>query len=268
MQCTRDARTWLLSLIVFALALFAGPAAIAVPVTFTGTNGAGGMGVIGSAFVARSNIAHMNAFYSSNGTAGPYTELATPDAFDFTTGALLPPGTNPPPARQYGATATAPHGLASFGITGDMHIGLSGFTLDFNNASDLFTTSATSERRIYRNGSAIIVEETAPNTFSTLATFVNAVFTVDIDYTNGQITNTFTADRQVGSLSIFPELWTGSSFNPIDVDGSTANGLYGSFSVLTQMDVGVEVPAPVSALLALIGLAAIGRFRLMCPPRA
>ena len=248
-------------LAILTAALLISPAALAVTVVFTGANGPGGQGVLGSAFVPRGSIAHMNAFYTSVGTTGPYTEVATPDAFDFTTGALLAPGSNPPPTRNFGATSTG-HGLGTFGITGDLHIGLGGFTLDFNNPADLFTTSATSERRIYRNGSAIIVEETAPNTFVTLASYANAIFTVDIDYTTGAITNTFQADLLPGSNPIFPELWLGSSSDPIDVAGSTSNGPYGSFSVLTSMEVEAPVPAPPALAIGLFaGIGLLARRR-------
>lgn len=240
------------------------PAANAVPVVFTGVGASGGagQGIIGNAFVARASIAHMNTFYANNGVAGPYTELSSPDAFDFTNGDFLTPGTNPPPARQFAATAAASPTLAGFGINGPLHIGISTFTLDFNNTSDLFTTSATSERRIYRNGTAKIFEETAPNVFVELASYTGGIFTVDIDYTTGLISNVFTGTREAGSNTIFPELWTGTSANPIDVAGSTSDGSYGTFDVTTTLDIGADaIPEPGGLVILLSGLLVLGAVR-------
>ncbi len=240
--------------------------AAAASVTFSGS-GAAGAGIIGHARVPRAAIPHMNLFYAPVGVSGPYTELSSPDAFDFTTGAHLAPGTNPPPARKFGAALAAPHALAGVGIAGPVHIGISSFSLDYLNPSDLFVSAPFMERRIYRGGLAKIYEETAPNTFVELASYTGGTFTIDIDYTTGTITNVFTGTREAGSNPIFPVTWAGTSANPIDLAGSTSAGIYGTFDVTATLDVNTSpIPEPGAASLfapGRIGLTA----RRRRPPR-
>jgi hypothetical protein len=174
----------------------------AVTVTLTGL-GTNNSGVIGHAAVATSATAPGAAAYGAVGVALVYTQLATTDAWDATAGVEVPIGTNPP-ATGFGGTAPAPHGLEPAGITGDLHFGVSGLTLDFGNAADLFFTSATTETRFYRGGAAQILEETAPGVYSVLAEYTNVVMQIDIDYVAQTILSTTTATLVSGS-SIFPE---------------------------------------------------------------
>lgn len=227
----------------------------AVTVLFTGiaAPGGAGQGVIGHDFVAASSIPHMSAFYASVGVAGPYTALASPDSYDFTTGGDLPVGSNVPP-RQFGATAAAVPALAAYGITGSLHLGIRGFTLDYNNPSDLFTTGPLGEQRIYRNGEAGIFEETSPGVFTQIAAYSDGIFTIDIDYGTGAITNSFNGTLTPGSMTIFPETWTGTSFDPINVAGASPE-LYGGFSITSELQVAEVLPAP--ATPAMLGIAAI-----------
>lgn len=229
----------------------------AVTVLFTGNaaSGGNGQGVIGHDFVLGSSIPHMSAFYGEHGVAGPYTALSSPDSYDFTTGGHLPVGANIPP-RQFGATAPAEPALSPFGISGPLHLGISGFTLDYSDSDDLFVTGPDTERRIYRNGVVGIFEETAPDVYSELAAYTDGIFVIDIDYSTGAITNTFTGTRTAGSMTIFPESWTGTSFDPIDVAGSSPE-IYGGFGIATQIEVAAAVAMPAPAVPALLGLGAI-----------
>ncbi len=226
----------------------------AVTIDFLGLTG-NGQGILGHTFVLAGSIAHMSAFYGSNGVAGPYTRVVSPDAFDTVTGLELPLGSNGAP---FGSTAAAPHGLEGVGITGPLHISVAGFTLDFNNVADLFFTSPTDEVRIYRNGIAAIFEEVSPGVFNQLASWVDAVFTVNIDYLTGGITNNFTGTLEPGSLTIFPEIWTGTSFDPIDVAGTSVLGPFGAFNATTSMEVNlsetVNLPAPGALAIFAVGL--------------
>ncbi len=235
--------------VVVAAAVVLPTGARAATILFTGATGPGGaaQGVIGHDFVSRTSIAHMNAFYASVGSAGPYTALATPDSYDFATGGDLPVGSNVP-ARQFGATAPASAALASVGILGSLHLGIRGFTLDYNNVSDLFQSGPTSERRIYRNGEAAIFEEVAPGVFNEVAAYTGGVFTIDIDYSDLSIVNQFSGTLSPGSMSIFPETWTGTSFDPIDLAGTTPE-IYGGFSITTSIEIAASVPAPGGAAI-------------------
>lgn len=238
-----------IGMVVLLLVLGTGASrdARAVIVNFQGLTG-DGQGILGHTFVGAGSIAHMSAFYGSHGVAGPYTRLASPDAFDTTTGNEVAFGTTGAP---FAATALAPHGLEGVGITGPLHIALSGFTLDFNNVADLFFVGEV-ETRFYRNGSVAIFEETGPGTFSQLASYTAGVFEIQIDYNTLAITNAFTGTREAGSLTIFPETWTGTSFNPVDVAGSTPQGLFGAFSVTTALDVNTAESIPEPGALAIL----------------
>ncbi|NBP71974.1 MAG: hypothetical protein EBU57_02000 [Alphaproteobacteria bacterium] len=235
-------------LVAVAFSVFFSGQASAVTVLFTGNAAVGGtdQGVIGHDFVSAGTVgaanAPMGAFYSTFGVAGPYTSLATPDAYDFVTGGELAIGANAP-TRSLGATAPASAALASVGINGALHLGIRGLTLDFGNAADLFTTGATTERRIYRNGEVKVFEETAPNVFAEVASYTGGIFTIDIDYSTGFITNVFSGTKSVGSLSIFPGTWTGTSFGPIDLAGSSPE-IYGGLRITSSLEIGEQVAVP------------------------
>lgn len=245
-------------IVAVLLSLLVGGAngARAVTVNFQGLTG-DGQGLLGHSFVTAGSIAHMSGFYSSFGVAGPYTAIVSPDAFDTTTGNELALGANAP-SMPFAASTSGPHGLEGLGLTGSLHISVSGFTLDVNSLVDL-SFSDSIENRIYRNGIAAIFEETAPDVFNQVASWSNAIFDIDIDYSDGSITNTFTGALDPGSLSFFPTVWTGTSFNPIDVAGSSSQGPFGAFSVTTQFD--VEVPEPESLMVFAIGLVGMASLR-------
>jgi hypothetical protein len=59
------------------------------------------------------------------------------------------------------------------------------------------------ENRIYRNVNAAIFEEIAPGVFNQLASWSNAIFDIDIDYSDSSITNTYTGTLDPGSLAFF-----------------------------------------------------------------
>ena len=232
--------------------------ASAVTINFQGLRG-DGQGILGHAFVAAGDIPHMTGFYAGK-TTGPYTRLASPDAFNAATGLEVAAGTS---GGGFAATAPAPHGLAGLGIAGPLHISISGFTLDTSLAGGgLFFTSATDEHRTYRNGLATIFEETAPGVFNELASYTGGVFDIDIDYLTGSITNVFTGALEPGSLSIFPTMWSGTSFDPINEAGISALGPFGAFSVTTSMEVDTEtegaIPEPGAAALFALGLLGTG----------
>ena len=197
-----------------------------------------------------------------------YTTLTSPDAYDFSTGGELAIGANAP-ARSFAATAPASGALASVGINGPLHIGLRGFTLNTSgDAASLvdLSFSGLQESRIYRNGEVKIFGETAPNVFSEVAAYTDGTFGIDIDYTTGTITNTFNGTLAPGSMTIFPDSWTGTSFSPIDLAG-TSPELYGAFSVTSSLEieeqqVAVAEPAMPALLgLGMLALAAIRRRR-------
>ena len=226
----------------------------AVTINFQGLRG-DGQGILGHAFVSAGAIPHMTAFYAGK-TTGPYTRLASPDAFDAVTGLEVPAGTS---GGGFAATAAPPHGLEGLGITGPLHISISGFTLDTSLAGgDLFFSSATDEHRTYRNGLATIFEETAPGVFTELASYTDGVF----DYLTGSIVNAFTGTLEPGSLSIFPTMWSGTSFDPINEAGTSALGPFGAFSVTTSMEVDTElegsIPEPGAVALFALGLVGTG----------
>jgi hypothetical protein len=90
------------------------------------------------------------------------------------------------------------------------------------------------EKHINRNGNVANFEETALGVFNQVASWSIAIFDIDIDYSDGSITNTFTGTLYPGSLGFFPRTWTGTSFDPIDVAGNSSQGPFGSFSVTTS----------------------------------
>jgi len=248
--------------IVFGAALMSfGQQASAVTVLFTGAGAPGGFskGIIGHDAVAGSSIAHMSALYGSVGIANVYTRLTSPDAYDFSTGGELAIGANLP-ARAFAATALPSAALASSGINGALHIGLRGFSLntsgDAGSLADL-SFSGLNESRVYRNGEVKIFEETAGSVFTEVASYTGGTFTIDIDYSTGIISNTFNGTLAPGSMTIFPETWTGTSFDPIDLAGSSPE-LYGAFSVTTSMEISEQqVAVPEPAMPAIIGLGMI-----------
>tara|TARA_Y100001934_G_scaffold245517_1_gene303850 strand:- start:33 stop:290 length:258 start_codon:yes stop_codon:yes gene_type:complete len=76
------------------------------------------------------------------------------------------------------------------------------------------------------------------------------------------ITNVFAGTKSPGSLSIFPDGWTGTSFDPIDVAGTTPE-TYGGFSVTTSLEITeqVAVPEPGVPVVMGLGLLLIGAVR-------
>ncbi len=254
-------RNFVLSLLVIAGLSLSGAPAGAVSVLFTGNAALGGadQGIIGHDAVSAGSIGHMSAFYGSVSIATVYTALATPDSYDFTTGGELAIGANLP-GRSFGATAPGSAALASLGINGDLHLGIRGFSLNVASLADL-SFSGLTENRIYRGGEAKIFEETAPNVFAEVAAYTNGIFTIGIDYSTGIITNTFTGTLSPGSLTIFPETWTGTSFNPINVAGGTPEQ-YGAFSVTTSIEISEQVALPEPAMPAVLGLGMLMLARL------
>lgn len=254
--------------VLFAAGLIAwGAPASAVTVLFTGNGSPGGFGkgIIGHDAVAGSSIAHMSALYSTVGIANVYTRLTSPDAYDFSTGGELAIGANVP-SRAFAATAPSSAALASSGINGALHIGLRGFTLntsgDAASLADL-SFSGLNESRVYRNGEVKIFEENPGSVFTEVASYTGGTFTIDIDYSTGVITNTFNGTLEPGSMTIFPETWTGTSFDPIDLAGSSPE-IYGAFSVTTTLELSeqqVAVPEPAMPALIGLGLIAFAAYR-------
>ncbi len=232
----------------------------ATTITFTGLR-AGGQGLIGNEFVPAA-ATPWAANYAFLGTAGPYTRLTTPDAFNFVTGGELPLGTNLP-AQPFGATAPAPHGLDVLGITGTLHLGIAGLVVDYLNPADLFFSDPFHETRFYRNGHSAVFEETAPGVFNVVAEYTGLVARIDIDYTTGNIATTVSGTRSAGTPSYFPQFWTGTSFDPVDNAGVTdPGGPYGRFSTSLSMEVDTtsnSIPEPGTLALVGLGLAALGR---------
>lgn len=233
----------------------------AVTVLFTGNASPGGFGkgIIGHDAVAGSSITHMSGLYGSVGIANVYTRLTSPDAYDFNTGEELAIGGNIP-FRAFAASAPGSAALVSAGINGALQIGLRGFTLntsgDAASLADL-SFSGLNESRIYRNGEVKIFEETAGSVFTEVASYTGGTFTIDIDYSTGIITNTFNGTLEPGSMTIFPESWTGTSFDPIDQAGFSPE-LYGAFSVTTTLEIAEQqVAVPEPAMPAIIGLGMI-----------
>jgi len=236
----------------------------AVTVLFTGNASPGGFGkgIIGHDAVAAGSITHMSAFYGSVGAGSVYTRLTSPDAYDFTPiigGEELLIGGNTP-ARAFAASAPGSAALASVGINGGLHIGLRAFTLntsgDAASLADL-SFSGLNESRIYRSGEVKIFEENPNSVFTEVASYIDGTFTIDIDYSTGTITNTFNGTLEPGSMTIFPESWTGTSFDPIDLAGSDPE-IYGAFSVTTSLEIlEQQVAVPEPAMPAIIGLGMI-----------
>jgi len=239
-------------------AAFLSASAQAVTVTFTGDRNSG-RGVIGHGFVDRS-LTPWSSYYAALGVTGPYTELASPDAFDFTTGNELPIGTNAP-GTPFGGIAGAPHGLEPVGITGPIHVGFAGFTLDYT-GSDLSFSSATLEHRIYRGGTVTLFEESAPGVFSELGSLINAVLAFDINYATGVLSGLTTGTRSGSTPVYVPESYVSTAYDPIDNAGTTAEGPYGAFSMTATFEFAIaSVAAPPAAALLAAGLMALGAFR-------
>ena len=117
------------------------------------------------------------------------------------------------------------------------------------------------ENRIYRNVNAAIFEEIAPGVFNQLASWSNTIFVIDIDYSDGSITNTFTGTLDPGSLAFFSTTWTETSFDPIDVAGNSSQGQFVSFSVTTSFDLNSAIPALESPLIFVVNLIGLGAVR-------
>ena len=237
---------------VIATTVFSAVPAGAVSVLFTGnaSSGGTGQGIIGHDGVAGSAI---NPFYGAVGISNVYTRLTSPDAYDFSTGGELAIGANAP-ARSFAASAPASAALASIGINGPLHIGLRGFTLDVSSGTGDITFGTLSESRVYRNGEVKIFEETALNVFNEVASYTGGTFTIDIDYTTGTIDNVFNGTLTPGSMTIFPETWIGTSFDPIDIAGTSPEN-FGAFSVKASLEVEErQVAVAEPAMPAILGL--------------
>ncbi|MFT5488811.1 MAG: hypothetical protein ACI9JL_004441 [Paracoccaceae bacterium] len=257
-------KSFAVTVALFAAALFGPSPASAVTVLFSGApfSGNSGAGIIGHDAVAGSSI---DPFYASVGIANVYTRLVSPDAYDFATGGELAIGANAP-ARSFAASAPASGALASIGINGPLHIGLRGFSLDVTPGTADITFAGFSENRVYRNGEVKIFEETAPNIFNEVASYTGGTFTIDIDYLTGSINNVFNGTLNPGSMTIFPETWTGTSFDPVDQAG-TFPEIFGGFGVTSSLEieerqVAVAEPAmPAMLGLGMLALAALRRAR-------
>ena len=255
-------KSFVVAATIVAASLFGAAPASAVTVLFSGNafSGGSGQGIIGHDAVAGSSI---NPFYASIGIASVYTSLTSPDAYDFTTGGELAIGANAP-AHSFAASTPASGALAAIGINGPLHIGLRGFTLDVSLGTPDITFGVLSESRVYRNGEVKIFEETAPNVFNEVASYTGGTFDIDIDYSTGTINNVFNGTLEPGSLTIFPETWVGTSFDPIDLAGSSPE-IFGSFGVTSSLEieerqVAVAEPAiPAMLGLGMLALAALRR---------
>lgn len=262
---SRQIRSLVVASAIAAASLFGAAPASAVTVLFLGGafSGNSGAGIIGHDVVAGSSI---DPFYAGAGIANVYTRLTSPDAYDFSTGGELAIGANAP-TRSFAASAAASAALASVGINGSLHIGLRGFTLDVSPGTPDITFGGVSESRVYRNGEVKIFEETAPNVFNEVASYTGGTFNIDIDYTTGAIDNVFNGTLEPGSMTIFPETWVGTSFDPIDIAG-TSPERFGGFGVtsalqIEERQVAVAEPAMPAILgVGMLMLAAIRRQRI------
>lgn len=260
----RQIRFFAVALALVAASLFGAAPASAVTVLFSGNafSGGSGQGIIGHDGVAGSTI---DPFYGNLGIATVYTRLTSPDAYDFSTGGELAIGANAP-ARAFAASTPASGALASIGINGPLHIGLRGFTLDVSSGTPDITFGTLSESRVYRNGEVKIFEETAPNVFNEVASYTGGTFSIDIDYTTGTIDNVFNGTLEPGSMTIFPETWIGTSFDPVDIAG-TSPERFGAFGVTSSLEieerqVAVAEPAiPAMLGVGMLALAALRRSR-------
>lgn len=244
--------SFIVASIVAAASLLGAAQANAVTVLFSGSpfSGGTGQGIIGHDGVAGSTI---NPFYSSVGIANVYTRLTSPDAYDFATGGELAIGANAP-VRSFAASTPASAALASLGINGPLHIGLRGFTLDVSSGTSDITFGVLSESRVYRNGEVKIFEETAPNVFNEVASYTGGTFNIDIDYTTGTIGNVFNGTLEPGSMTIFPETWVGTSFDPVDIAGTSPEP-FGAFGVTSSLEIEArQVAVAEPAMPAMLGL--------------
>ncbi len=184
---------------------------------------------------------------------GVYTRLTSRDAFNFTTGGEYPLGTNPGLNGVNFISYAAPgHGLSSVGATADdsnrVFLSGRGFSLDLNAPADYFyDTVANLEYRIYRHGQYGLFEESAPNTYQPVLAYDDVAVSIVINYFSGQIAGSLlnaTPDSMSGTLPLV-ELLSLNSFStdPIQAEGSTAEGRYGGWSFGT---LGAELGQPIS----------------------
>ena len=181
---------------------------------------------------------------------GVYTALTSIDAFDTVTGSRTPALTTLPA----GADAAPGHGFASIGLTAtddnEIWMSASDFDLNIMSAVDYnFNLVSFFETRIYRGGTLSLYEDDGMQTqilhYSNLAVFMKIGW--EPDFTGADIRIDIALPD--GSL-------VGVSSDVIQVDGSTSEGPYGVYDVITA-DLTL-IPEPSTALLLASGLIGLG----------
>ena len=157
-----------------------------------------------------------------------YPAVCSRDAFDYATGAELALGTSPP----FAATASAPHALVSYGITGSLHLAGSGMTLDVSSEADYTYNPTTNvETRIYRNGTMAMFEETGPDSFRMVSKWQEVVTTMVIDWQGNTLESTSAGVVAPDSPLYLPGTFTNTSTDVVDEEGVTTEGVWGLFGV-------------------------------------
>jgi hypothetical protein len=171
---------------------------------------------------------------------GVYTELTSRDAFDATSGAELPLGTNPGANGAHFISYLLPgHGLSATGATATdfnrVFLSARGLSLNIGAPADYYINTITGlEYRIYRHGEFGLFEELAPDVYQRVLAYSDVAVSIVIHYGSGSIVGSLLAATPDSHGGLFPrvELDAFSTFSsdPIQVEGSTPEGRFAGWA--------------------------------------
>ncbi len=153
---------------------------------------------------------------------GIYIQMAGQDRYDGDTGEELPAATRSIP---FTASASPPHGLESFGVTGEVFMSVAGLELDTSVAADYYW-EPPSIHRIYRGGTMTFWEVVGDSELRLLAEYENVATHMVLNAADRSTTGTTSGRLTPGSLALPSTYHFGSPGND-NCFGMTDGECYG-----------------------------------------